>query len=105
MFEGLAGLDVVRDSGVMNNRTKDWVITLRSQRGHSIKVVAHDDGYKNQSYVRASLWSDSSGWNVIVSRSGDELTLGGTLEAWASNMGSEIDDVTLEACTLLGLME
>lgn len=106
MFEGLAGLDVVRDSGVSGRSIKDWVITLRSQRGHSLKVTVHRDSYDNQSYVRFSLWSDEKGWLVLCSRSGEELLSPyADTDAWVRDTAGVIDDVTLEGCTLLGLLE
>lgn len=108
MFDGMQGLDIVRDSGVTRTRAGvyDWVITLRSQRGHSLKLEAHHDGYANQSYARLSLWSDNEGWNVLVSRRGDEIPQPAPLTPeFVSSVAADLEDLTLEGCTLLGLME
>lgn len=105
MFEGLAGLTIVRNSGVTGGHAKDWVITLKSDHPHSFRVTAHDDGYKNQSYLRFEKLTPQ-GWFVVVSRSGDELPLGAGRDTrtWAEAWAHEIDDITLEACSLLDIL-
>lgn len=56
----------IKESSSNGGRTKTIVFT--NEKFEQFQITIRSESYVNQSYARLSKWSDSSGWNTIVSQ-------------------------------------